>query len=168
VKLARSIEKLGSVEELPKLGELQSISRPSFTLPGAPRQPGRARVEDPLEKAAVRGVTASLPERIVWKWLLEHDYLFDVQQVEAGGRLVAGGAVVDFIVYAIADRPVVIRVQGEYWHGPRFLGRQARDDEQAGRLRLQGYLVVDLWEQDIYDAVRWDRLNSWMLEQLGQ
>jgi len=125
-----------------------------------PKQPGRR--EDPLEKAALQDVPGSLPERIVWKWLERKGHLYEAQMPQFGGRVLAGGAVVDFIVYDLAGMPVVIRVQGDYWHGPMRPGQQSRDDDQSARLRLQGYLVVDLWEGDIYEAVQHDRLSQYI------
>lgn len=62
--------------------------------------------------------------------------------------------------------PVAIRVQGGYWHGPTFHERTIEDQQQADRLRAQGYIVLDLWEQDIYDAVRFDRLDAYIRNEL--
>ena len=66
--------------------------------------------------------------------------------------MMRGGFVIDFIVYNLAAVPVAIRVMGEYWHGPLAPGAPGRDDAEAIKLRADGYLVCDLWEQDVYRA----------------
>lgn len=159
------IRGLSTVRKVGSVGEVGSgtIRRPITTPPPLlPREAAWAAKEDPLEKAAKQGVPGTLPERIVWKWLEDNDHQFVTQSEEGGGRLSVGGAVVDFLVYTMAAQPVAIRVQGDYWHGPAFPERQARDDEQAERLRKWGYIVVDLWEHDIYDAVLNNRLTSYI------
>lgn len=131
-----------------------------------PRPIRTAPKENKLEKAALQGVPGTLPERIVWKWLEDNGYRYITQGAEFGGRLILGGAVVDFLVYDLAGRVTCLRVMGDYWHGPEFPGRKARDDEQFARLTARGYLVVDLWESDIYQAVEQDRLNAYILEEV--
>jgi hypothetical protein len=154
---------------IPKIRSIASLGAPSSAsiqkpvttpIPLTPRGTHWGKKEDPLEAAAKQGVPGTLPERIVWKWLEDNDHLFDAQSEQGGGRLSVGGAVVDFLVYTLAGATVAIRVQGDYWHGPAFPERQARDDEQADRLRQWGYIVADLWEHDIYDAVLNHRLDS--------
>ena len=122
---------------------------------------------DPLEAAALQGATGTLPERIVQRWLESAGHLYQAEHWEMGGRLVLGGAVVDFVVYDLAPQPVVLRVMGEYWHG-ELPGRQARDDEQAQRLRRMGYLVVDLWESAIYAAALAGRVGSYVLGEVDR
>lgn len=122
--------------------------------------------EDPLEAAAVQGVVASLPERIVWKWLAKHNHVFTTQKAELGGVRTVGGTTADFVVYTFGPQVVVLRIQGEYWHGPEFPRARAHDDEQAGRLRAQGYLVVDLQEAAIYEAVLTGRLTRYIENRL--
>lgn len=148
------IEK-GQREQLP--GDVRIVARP--------REPGQR--EDVLEKAALQGLPGTLPERIIWRWLDAKNLLYQTQAVELGGRLVVGGAVVDFLVWGLAGPVVALRVQGEYWHGPLKPGQQSRDDEQAGRLRTLGYLVVDLWEGEIYEAVREGRLGAYIEGKVG-
>ena len=138
----KKLRKLGHTPALPTLKRSRAFSYPKVEPP-----------EDPLEKAAVQGVVASLPERIIWKWLIDHGHVFQVQKPEFGGTRTVGGVTADFVVFTLAPRKVVLRIQGEYWHGPEFPGARAHDDEQAGRLRRQGYLVVDLQEAGIYKAV---------------
>ena len=48
-----------------------------------------------------------------------------------------------------------------------FPGRVARDDEQAGRLRQDGYLVVDLWEGELYEATAHERLGEYIEERVA-
>ena len=153
------IEKVGEkVHKLPRVrGERISIR---------PRPYPAKSDEDKLEEAAMQGVPGTLPERIVWKWLDEQGYRYITQGSEFGGRLVMGGAVVDFLVYDMSGLTVALRVQGDYWHGPTFPGRQARDDEQFARLTARGYLVVDLWESDIYEAVLQDRLTAYITREV--
>jgi len=155
------LRKIGKIPDLSRLPEARRpIEEPLAAQPRgdvlwAPK-------EDVLEKAAIRSDIGTLPERIVWKWLLDQDHLFTYQLAELGGRDVVGGAVIDFVLYSFGQKVTIIRVQGEYWHGPTFPQRQRRDDEQYYRLHAMGYAVCDLWENDIYDAVREKRLTSYI------
>lgn len=152
--MIRAIPSLPSMPELDL--DLELVKVPSFApITFEPQPLGKG--ENELEKAAKQDVDATLPERIVWKALEEQRLAFRTQVTLFGG-VSPGGARVDFLIYNIRARPVVLRVQGDYWHGRSFPARQARDDEQAGRLRAAGYLPVDLWESDIYQAVRYKRV----------
>jgi len=151
-------------------------------LPKLPRlpQPSKAiKVREPRAtriKAAFRGLGQaatledkakpvpgiSLPERIVWAWLDSQGISYDVQLAEYGGRTMAGGTLIDFILYGLADRPVALRIMGDYWHGPQFPVRMNHDRQAADRLRMRGYLVVDLMEGDIYQAAQEDRLTDFI------
>lgn len=91
---------------------------------------------------------STLPEMIVALALIWGGYRFAAQRPEDGGRLRLGGAVVDFIVYT--GRPIVIRVQGDYWHS--LPNHRRRDAMQLLRLISRGYTVIDLWEHDLYQA----------------
>ncbi|NIP97510.1 MAG: hypothetical protein GWO24_30405 [Akkermansiaceae bacterium] len=156
-----SIEKFGKVRKLAKIGELAAVRKMGTgEIAVKKRVPGK--VEDPLEKAALQGVVGTLPERIVWKWLEDEERVYETQLAELGGRFWVGGAVVDFVVYDLGARPVALRVQGDYWHGPAQGGRQARDDEQAGRLQAMGYVVVDLWEGELYEAAEHERVGRYI------
>jgi len=101
-------------------------------------------------------VQASVPELCTYDWLERRKLVFEFQSSQMGGRLIAGGAVVDFIISGLAaDGLYVWRVQGEYWHkGPEV---ERKDEVQKRRLlhlRIGGVpvvAVVDLWEGDIYD-----------------
>jgi hypothetical protein len=129
-----------------------------------PEVPGEKK--DPLEAAALQGAPGTLPERIVQKFLENEGLLYQRQAAEFGGSRQLGGQTLDFVVYGLAAFPVVLRVQGQYWHGP-LSDRMSLDDEQAGRLRLQGYLVVDLFEQEIYRAVLNHNLRRFILGRVG-
>lgn len=162
--MSELIPDLPSISSLP---EIPDFTKPKWEKPPVevdlvlePEIPGST--ENVLEAAAVQYGMGTLPERIVWKWLIDQNLVFQVQYAEFGGQRELGGAVLDFRVFGLAAAPVAFRVQGGYWHGPSS-DRKAQDDEQAGRLRLAGYLVVDLWEQPIYDAVRGERLTEYIM-----
>ena len=172
------IGKIAGIQGLGELAEIEGIpgiwdtpKKPraikAERIPVRPRVLDRGAQADLLEEAALQGVFGTLPERIVWKWLIDRQYRFIVQRAEFGGALVLGGAVVDFVVYDLAGQPVALRVMGDYWHGPKFPGRQARDDEHYQRLTAMGYLVVDLWEGDIYNAVLAERLTAYIMGEVG-
>lgn len=161
--------KIGEIAGIPSLGDMPKAPKriKAEPIPLRPRIVDRGTERDLLEEAALQGVVGTLPERIVWKWLIDRQYRFIMQRSEFGGALVLGGAVVDFVVYDLAGQPVALRVQGDYWHGPKFPDRQARDDEHYHRLTAMGYLVVDLWEHDIYNAVLHKRLTAYILGEVG-
>jgi len=159
---------LPSIDTLDSLPDLTRRQQGISAITLRPETPG-AQTEtqmESLEKAAVQGVEGSLPERIVWRWLQSQGLMFEPQYHAMGGRLTVGGAVIDFLVWGLSGVPVAIRVQGGYWHGPTFHERTIEDQIQADRLRGQGYLVLDLWEQDIYDAVLFDRLDAYIRNEL--
>jgi very-short-patch-repair endonuclease len=116
--------------------------------------------EDPLEARAVSHnlVRGTLPERIVWKYLVQNmrfvpDSDFDFQSSLQGGRVDTGGIVADFLFKIMM---IVIQVQG-----PTHLEfrRIQKDNEQRLALEEMGYQVYELWEADIYDE---ERLDRWM------
>lgn len=159
-KLIQPLKGLGGLPKLKGLTKAKWRRGPGRPKPITlePEVPGEK--VDPLEAAAAQGVMGSLPERIIRKWLEGSGYLYQVQVGEGGGARQLGGMTLDFVVYGIAAFPVALRVQGTYWH--RLGERTALDDEQAGRLRLRGYIVVDLSEQDIYRAVLGHRLDRYV------
>lgn len=114
------------------------------------RQQVLAAIEQlpPDERAQIPSA-GTLPEIMVAFALLRAHFLFEMQISEDGGRLRLGGAVVDFKVY-VGARPVIVRVQGDYWHG--LPDRRLKDAVQYERLKAMGYLVADIWESDIYHA----------------
>lgn len=134
------------------------------------------RAPDPREQYAVPDseVHGTLPERIVYKSLTDRHLTpgsdFTFQSSLNGGRIDLGGVVADFL---FPRPPVVIRVQGQYWHG-QFdretgdlihgdLGQGRRDDEQGQILNKMGYAVVDFWENDVYDPyILQGLMNKWV------
>jgi hypothetical protein len=100
----------------------------------------------PLEKRW-RIPAGTLPERMVALALCYLDVYFQAQRSEDGGRLRLGGAVVDFLVF-IGSLPVVVRVQGDYWHS--LPSRKLKDRVQWDRLHMRGYRVADIWEHELY------------------
>lgn len=111
---------------------------------------------------------ATLPERVVYKALTDRHLEFDFQSSLVGGRIDLGGMVADFL---IPRPPVVIRVQGMFWHGDfdhttgnlinGDLSQGRRDDDQRAILEDMGYYVVDFWENVADDHILVDR---WMAE----
>lgn len=101
-------------------------------------------------------VVGTVPELCAYDWLEKRKLVFDFQSSQMGGRRVAGGAVVDFIISGLAaDGLYVWRVMGEHWHqGPEL---EEKDEVQRVRLLrlwiggLPVVAVVDVWEGDIYD-----------------
>ena len=158
---------IAGIKKLGRLPGIRGIRRAGPAIPQPiplkPEVPGEAR--DPLEAAAVQGVLGTLPERIIRKWLDTRGYLYQIEAAESGGARTLGGMTLDFIVSGLAGPRVVLRVQGDYWHGP-LMDRSSLDDEQAGRLRLSGYLVVDLWEHEIYQAVLSHRLSAFIFSRI--
>lgn len=127
---------------------------------------------DPREQYAVpkTQVTGTLPERIFYKALndlhLQDGVDFDFQSSLAGGRIILGGLVVDFL---FRRPPLAVRIQGKYWHGEfdRENGnlmhgdivQGRRDDEQGMELNENGFAVLDLWEDTCDDPYL---LKYWM------
>lgn len=160
-----TIKSLGGLGKMPKLGEGGWAKPPPMgDIVVNPKVPGKQ--VDPLEKRAMQGVPGTLPERIIWKWLEDSGHLYEVQQSMFGGRRIAGGMLLDFYVYSIGGQRIALRVQGEYWHGPMGPGKKSKDDIQAFRLRAAGFLVVDLWEHDIYQAAMIGRVRRYVMREI--
>ncbi len=102
-------------------------------------------------------VEATIPERLVFAWLVMHKYSFEFQAPIMGGRTNPGGAVADFIVYDTMP-PLIIRVQS-YWH--TTTSQKYFDDSQYSDLLVLGYRVEDIWEWDINTL---EKLNITMQE----
>ena len=83
-------------------------------------------------------------EKIVYGWLIKHSILFTAQAPMFGGIGELGSATVDFI---LVERNVAIRTMGGYWHSG--LGVNARDLLGREKLTEAGFIVVDVWEDDI-------------------
>lgn len=96
---------------------------------------------------------------------------FQYQVPLLGGRSRAGGAVADIVIYTVVP-PVVIRVQGEFWH---FKDDEAQADDFYQRLALEneGFRVVDILAQDTLTRQRTDEvvgyaLNGFELDETGR
>lgn len=99
----------------------------------------------------------SIWERIFFKSLRDRKIPFSFQHSQGGGRMQLGGLVADFL---LLDRPLVIQVQGSFWHTGTAVER--RDDTQNDRLRGMGYVVEELWDytiKDIRSYHRWLRTH---------
>ena len=89
--------------------------------------------------------TATDIERAVYDYLAKRDIPFTFQSQLLGGYgQQTGDATVDFV---LADRNIMFRVQGGYWHTGTEL--EAKDILQKERLTALGYMVVDLWQDDL-------------------
>lgn len=131
-------------------------------LPKAPAKIKPPDEQKKLEALAPIVIAGTLPERILYNWLVKEEHSFVMQRKEFGGRDMPGGAIADFVVYSLHFRPVALRIMGDYWHGPNFPDTQARDDAQSARMRARGYIVVDLIESEIYNAALRDRLGEYI------
>ena len=154
-KLGRALPKLGGKRSLnnfrAKANPERPPSRDGFSF-GLHELTERERLE---LMAAGDAETGTLPERLVRAWLQKSGLLFQEQSALNGGRMIIGGAVVDFLIY-LGDPPgLVVRVQGDYWHSQE--PRKAKDRVQYERLVAKGYRVADAWEHDIYESA----LNGW-------
>ena len=85
-------------------------------------------------------------EQKVYVWLIENKILFDTQERMFGTAGELGTATIDFM---IPDRNLILRVMGSYWHSS--FEAKARDQFAKERLIGQGYIVVDLWEENLED-----------------
>ncbi len=83
------------------------------------------------------------PEQLVFNWLTQRKIPFRTQVGFLGGVTEAGGAKVDFV---LDELNIIIRVQS-YWHtvGPAL----ARDELQRIALINEGWIVVDVLEEDL-------------------
>ena len=115
--------------------------------------------EDPLEARAVShdAVRGTLPERIVYKWLVSQLRLvdgidFEFQSSQSGGRMELGGIVVDF---TFPQQKFAIQVQG-YTHTE--YRRMMKDDEQDSILAEFGYFVYKIEDTDIYNEARFEQI----------
>jgi len=128
------------------------LDPPELTL--AAEAIGRERAQR-VWRLREKGAVGTLPELCTMEWLERKRTPYEFQSAQMGGRRIAGGAVIDFLVDISAAGWYVWRVQGEYWHSG--METEARDEAQAERLmrlRIGGRpvaAVVDLWELDIYD-----------------
>jgi len=82
-------------------------------------------------------------EQVVFDFLTKRNIAFDFQTSLAGGLFALGGAVVDFIV----EPNLAWRIMGEYYH--RGIEKTGSDTIQKEMLSALGYVVVDIWADDI-------------------
>jgi very-short-patch-repair endonuclease len=82
-------------------------------------------------------------ERIVMSYLDKRGIRYEFQTSLAGGHYELGGAVVDFIINGV----LAWRVMGEYWH--EGVEQRGKDMVQREILTSMGFIVVDLWGEDI-------------------
>ena len=86
----------------------------------------------------------SLPERLVFGWLIIHKIPFLYQESLLGGRA-PGGLVVDFTLFMYYP-PIAIRVMG-YYHADKQ--QIYKDDVQAQALMDLGFIIEDVWEHEV-------------------
>lgn len=113
------------------------------------REVGEKLATMTAEKRRQIPATGTLPEIIVAICLVQLGYYFQSQNSELGGRMRLGGGVVDFKVF-LGGTVVIVRVQGDYWHGTP--DRKRQDAMQYAMLHALGYRVVDIWEGKLYEA----------------
>jgi len=90
---------------------------------------------------------ASDLELMVMEWLDRKGIGYSFQTSFAGGYYALGGAVVDFLL----EPNLAWRVQGEFWH--RGVLKSGSDTIQREMLTALGYVVVDLWAEDIKERI---------------
>ena len=85
-------------------------------------------------------------EKKVYNWLSKREIPFTTQEPMFGIAGEAGSAVIDFV---LTERNIVLRTMGSYWHS----GTEAKARDAFGREQLvnKGYIVVDLWEENLTD-----------------
>ncbi len=83
-------------------------------------------------------------EEIVWNYLTKRGIEFQFATSMRGGIFELGGAVVDFL---LTELNLAWRVHGEYWH--RGVEKEGSDIIQREWLEAEGWIVVDLWSEDI-------------------
>lgn len=117
--------------------------------------PAEEKELTPKERLLLRGIYATDLEARVFLWLERQDYKegvdFSFQSSVFGGRQEAGGQVADFILYTGYSHPLVIRVMGQYWHEKP--AQEQKDDAARSILESYGFIVVDVWETDIMEAL---------------
>jgi len=147
---------------------LGEIRKPKQVKMGLPKTLNYTRIKAEVMAAIARlprtqsvqiPPSGTLPEQMVALALCWLKLPFQAQRSEDGGRLRLGGAVVDLVVF-LGSKPVVIRVQGDYWHS--LPERKLKDAVQLERLRAKGYRVADMWESDIYQAWTDGRLKTYV------
>jgi hypothetical protein len=93
---------------------------------------------------------ATLPNLLAESWAKKTGFRYEIE-------VDLGWARPDLVVF-YAEGAVVFRVQGDYWHS--LASVMAKDKAQRGMffqpgISIQGshvWLVVDVWEKDIYES----------------
>jgi very-short-patch-repair endonuclease len=83
-------------------------------------------------------------EKKVWDWLAKNKIPFETEETMLAPARETGSAVVDFL---LPEKNIILRVMGSYWHSG--LTAKARDEFAKERLLNQGYIVVDLLEENL-------------------
>jgi len=110
--------------------------------------------------------SGTFPEFLVFDWLVKKglepmdDFIF--QSSRMGGRQLYGGAVVDF---DFPSQRMAWRVQGEFFHigNP---AKEASDIMQKMNLAAVGYIVIDIFAQDVLQRRNWVLSHAWNGEQV--
>jgi len=90
---------------------------------------------------------ASNLEILVINWLTKRGIAFSFQVSIMGGHFSLGGAVVDFLL----EPNLAWRTMGEYFH--RGVTKSGADEIQREMLSGLGYIVVDLWGEDLLNRL---------------
>ena len=145
-------------------GEVISPSDDQLTIHR--RGPRRSLVGlDPLEARAVphSQVRGTLPERIIWKYLVDivrwqPEVHFSFQSSLDGGRSELGGLVADFIIFHLR---LILNPLGPTHTD--FL-RKAKDEENRQTYAEMGYVQEEIWEKDVYNE---QYFEGWIRRVLG-
>ena len=97
-------------------------------------------------------------ELIVYEFLVRRRINFQFETSLSGGRFALGGSVVDFLV----EPNLAWRIMGEYWH--HGVAKTGSDLIQREMLTNLGYVVVDLWGDDILDPARLEQTMKLALQ----
>lgn len=145
---------------LPKVPSLgQRLKMPTPPVAKTPATPG----EDPLVLARIEmeasGIVATLPEWLVYRWLERHGFKanedFFFQSSMYGGTQQYMGVVADFVLPGmIGSQGLVFRVQGLHWHYAKE-EQKYHDLEQRLHLEADGWVVIDLDEDDVYERLEY-------------
>lgn len=114
------------------------------------------------------GSVGSLPEFVVWEWLVKrkkqvpgYDFLY--QWNVLGGRTAFGGFVAD---YFLPELGMVWNVQGLQYHYTNPDDR-ARDKMATTVLASSGFLVVELFEDDLMNRPEYTLERAWLGESVS-
>lgn len=147
-----------SIRKIRRIARLPKVPRNFLRFQDAPITKNRRLQpiefgDDPLEQRAIpkdRFPGATLPERIVYKKLAQliGEDKFIYQRSEFGGRAFIGGYVLDFVVL-VRQPPILLEVEGQYWHQKKD---EYRDIQRATVMVALGFEYHEIWEYDIYQS----------------